>query len=129
MDYPRKVGSIVWLDVIVCSRLWVSPADIRNIITRGVEQADILKLSADEIEFIGEQSSLPARPLDKSWLNTVGDALLARGPRLVIITLGSHGALLLTEKHRVEIPQLPVRPVDTTGARDAFMAATLYQLV
>jgi fructokinase len=46
----------------------------------------------------------------------------------VIITLGAYGALLLTEKHRVEIPQLPVRPVDTTGAGDAFMGAILYQL-
>lgn len=128
MEYTRQVGSIVSFDVNVRSSLWASPADIRNIITRGVEQADILKLSTEEIEFTGEQSSLPAGPLDKSWLNTVGDALLARGPRFVIITLGAYGALLLTEKHRVEIPQLPVRPVDTTGAGDAFIGAILYQL-
>jgi sugar/nucleoside kinase (ribokinase family) len=128
MEHTRQVGSIVSFDVNVRSSLWASPADIRNTITRGVEQADLLKLSADEIELIGEQSSLSAGPLDKSWLNTVGDALLARGPRFVIITLGAYGALLLTERHRVEIPQLPVRPVDTTGAGDAFMGAILYQL-
>jgi fructokinase len=47
----------------------------------------------------------------------------------VIITLGANGALLLTAKHRVEIPSLPVRPVDTTGAGDAFIGAVLYTLV
>jgi fructokinase len=59
----------------------------------------------------------------------LGEALLEKGPRLVIITLGAEGALLLTANHRVEVPARPVRPIDTTGAGDAFMGAALYKLV
>src|SRR5207244_11489397 len=74
MEHTHQVESIVSFDVNVRSSLWAFPAHIRNTITMGAEQADILKLSADEIEFIGEQSSLSAGPLDKSWLTTVGVA-------------------------------------------------------
>ena len=129
MDHTRRIGSIVSFDVNVRPALWASRTDIRDTIVKAVERADILKLSADEAEFIGEQSSSPSEPLEKSWLNTLGEALLERGPRLVIITLGANGALLLTARYRVEVPPLPVRPVDTTGAGDAFMGAVLYTLV
>ena len=47
----------------------------------------------------------------------------------MIITTGANGALLLTARQRVEARQLPVRPVDTTGAGDAFIGAVLYRLV
>jgi fructokinase len=36
---------------------------------------------------------------------------------------------LLTASHQVEVPARPVRPLDTTGAGDAFMGAALYTLV
>ncbi len=128
MDHTRGVGSIVSFDVNVRQSLWASRVDIRDTIGKAVERADILKLSSDETEFIGEQSSSPSEHLEKSQLNALGESLLERGPCLVIITLGAKGALLLTAKHRVDIPPFPVRPVDTTGAGDAFMGAFLYSL-
>jgi len=129
MDYTRRVGSIVSLDVNVRPALWASHSDIHNTLAKAVERADILKLSAEEAAFVSEQSSLPKDPHERSWLNALGEALLERGPRLVIITLGAEGALLLTASHRVEVPARPVRPIDTTGAGDAFMGAVLYKLV
>jgi len=129
MDHTRQVGSIVSFDVNIRPTLWTSPATIQETIASAVERADILKVSADEIEYTNEQSFASSEPLERRRLNALGDALLERGPRLVIITLGANGALLLTAKHRVEVPSLPVRPVDTTGAGDAFMGAVLYQLV
>ncbi|MBV9230620.1 MAG: carbohydrate kinase [Chloroflexi bacterium] len=130
IEHTRHIGSIVSFDVNVRPALWESPADIRGTLAKVAKGVDILKLSADEVEFIREQSGLPTEPLlERDRLNKVGEALLEKGPRLVIITLGAHGALLLTDKHRVEVPSLPIRPVDTTGAGDAFMGAVLYQLV
>lgn len=50
--------------------------------------------------------------------------LLTRGPRSVVIKLGELGALLATRDHPpVHIPAVPVTPVDTTAAGDAFTAA------
>lgn len=126
MDHTRQAGSIVSFDVNVRPSLWASHAAIRDTIAKGVERADILKLSVDEAEFV---DGLPTDPPEKNWLNTLGESLLERGPRLVIITTGANGALLLTARQRVEVRQLPVRPVDTTGAGDAFIGAVLYRLV
>lgn len=123
MDYTRQTGSIVSLDVNVRPMLWASPAAIRDTIAKGVEHADILKLSSDESEFVSEPES------SSSGLYALAESLLERGPRLVIITMGANGALLQTARQRVEVRQLPIRPVDTTGAGDAFIGAVLYKLV
>jgi fructokinase len=123
MDYTRQVGSIVSLDVNVRPMLWASPTSIRGTIAQGVERADILKLSIDESEFVSEPGS------SSIGLDRLAESLLERGPRLVIITTGANGALLQTATQRVEVRQLPVRPVDTTGAGDAFIGAVLYKLV
>ncbi|HLH63353.1 MAG TPA: carbohydrate kinase [Ktedonobacteraceae bacterium] len=129
MEHTRRVGAIVSFDVNVRKSLWDSPSTIREIIAKGVERADILKLSVDEAEFVSDQVTEPANPPDSSWLTTLGEMLLGRGPRLVIITLGANGALLMTASQRVEIRPLSVRPVDTTGAGDAFIGAVLYTLL
>ncbi len=129
MDYTRKVGSIVSFDVNVRPALWSSHSDIHNTLAQAIERTDILKLSAEEAAFMSEQSKPPKNPHARNWLKSLGEALLERGPRLVIITLGAEGALLLTARHQVEIPARPVRPLDTTGAGDAFMGAALYKLV
>jgi fructokinase len=44
------------------------------------------------------------------------------------ITLGAKGTLLSVKSDIEIIPSIPVHPVDTTGAGDAFMGAVLYQL-
>jgi fructokinase len=129
MDYTRRVGSIVSLDVNVRPALWASHSDIHNTLAKAIERTDILKLSAEEAAYVSEQSSLPKDPHERSRLKILGEALLERGPSLVIITLGAEGALLFTASHQIEVPGRPVRPLDTTGAGDAFMGAALYTLV
>jgi ribokinase len=49
--------------------------------------------------------------------------LLDAGIRTVIATLGSDGLLLVTEAGARHIPAVPVPPVDTTGAGDAFIGS------
>jgi len=49
--------------------------------------------------------------------------LLDAGIRTVIATLGSDGLLLVTEAGARHIPAVPVQPVDTTGAGDAFIGS------
>lgn len=50
-------------------------------------------------------------------------AIAAMGPRTVIITLGSRGLLLFDRGGFTHVPAFPARPVDTTGAGDAFNGA------
>ncbi|MEW2496902.1 ribokinase [Streptomyces nodosus] len=55
-------------------------------------------------------------------------ALLALGPRSVVVTLGAEGALVATGETMVRVPSVKVDAVDTTGAGDAFTAALAWRL-
>lgn len=52
--------------------------------------------------------------------------LLAAGIGAVIVTLGAAGALFVGAGETIAIPPVAVRPVDTTGAGDAFLGAFAY---
>jgi ribokinase len=54
--------------------------------------------------------------------------LLERGPKTVILTLGSHGSLLVTPNQTELVPAEVVKAVDTTGAGDAFIGSLAYFL-
>lgn len=55
-------------------------------------------------------------------------ALLALGPRSVVVTLGAAGALVADADGAVRVPSMRVRAVDTTGAGDAFTGALAWRL-
>ena len=56
-------------------------------------------------------------------LDACVDALLDRGVRRIILTLGSRGAVLASRSGRVHVPAFAVSAVDTTGAGDAFIGS------
>jgi fructokinase len=55
-------------------------------------------------------------------------ALLEKTNSVFTITLGKEGTLLGFKNRTSLIPSIPVKPIDTTGAGDAFVGAVLYQL-
>jgi fructokinase len=87
---------------------------------RRVEQqvslSDVVKVSEEDLAWLypGDE---PA-DLARRWHDT--------GPAIVIVTLGSEGALAVGPKGNVVTrPAVPVRLVDTVGAGDAFTAGLL----
>jgi fructokinase len=63
--------------------------------------------------------------------NTVADAanlLLEKTDASFAITLGKEGTMLGLNNTTSIVPSIPVKPIDTTGAGDAFVGAVLYQL-
>jgi fructokinase len=129
IEYTRQAGSIVSFDVNVRPAFWSSDEALRETLVEVIERTDILKFSTEEAHFLDASGHAPLEPIERSQLNVLGDALLEKGPRLVMITLGPQGALLMTQKHKVEVEAVPVRAIDTTGAGDAFMGAVLYALI
>jgi fructokinase len=63
-----------------------------------------------------------------STLNDAVEQLLHKTNAVFTITLGKDGTLLGRNKTTHIIPSIPIIPVDTTGAGDAFVGAILYQL-
>lgn len=63
-----------------------------------------------------------------SLLNDAIQIFLEKTNSVFSITLGKDGTLLGCNGETVIIPSITVKPVDTTGAGDAFVGAVLYQL-
>ncbi len=62
---------------------------------------------------------------------TIADAaneFLQRTKAVFAITIGKNGTLLGVNGKTVVIPSIAIKPIDTTGAGDAFVGAVLYQL-
>jgi ribokinase len=67
-------------------------------------------------------SDLPVT--NEAQAETAARSLVARGIRTVIVTLGGKGALLVSAGQETKrIAAVPVTPVDTTGAGDAFIGS------
>jgi fructokinase len=93
-----------------------SPDAVRGRIESLVALADVVKASADDLDWL-----LPGRPPEQ-----VAEAWLAKGPSMVVITLGPAGLLAATRRAGVlRRPGRMVEVVDTVGAGDACMAALL----
>jgi fructokinase len=93
-----------------------SPDAVRGRIEGLVALADVVKASADDLSWL-----LPGRPPEQ-----VAESWLARGPALVVITLGPAGLLAATRQAGVlRRPGRLVEVADTVGAGDACMAALL----
>lgn len=56
------------------------------------------------------------------------EVLLKKTSAVFAVTLGSEGTLLGINNTTSIVASIPVKPVDTTGAGDAFVGAVLYQL-
>lgn len=83
-----------------------------------VEKAHLCKFSLEEAQLIS----------GKDDLEEACKAIHELGAQTVVITLGKDGTFISTSEHTSTVPSIPVTPVDTTGAGDAFIGCLLYQI-
>jgi ribokinase len=69
-----------------------------------------------------EIEALTGAPVAPEGMEAAARALRRRGPRMVIVTLGARGALVVDDDTR-NVPAFAVRAVDPTGAGDAFIGS------
>ena len=65
----------------------------------------------------------------KATLDDAVTVLLEKTKSIFAITLGNEGTLLGINNETFIVESISVKPVDTTGAGDAFVGALLYQLI
>lgn len=80
--------------------------------------ADIVKVSDEDLHWLVGSGDLAG----------LAHALLAKGPKLVLVTEGAKGAHAISANHQVFVPAQKVTPVDTVGAGDTFNAGILAAL-
>ena len=113
--YAREKGKLITFDPNLRLPLWDSPARAREAMLWAVSQADIVKISQEEVDFLWGCSPQEG-----------ADRLLAdHGVGLAMVTLGPEGCYV---KNRTgacygRCPKVQVR--DTTGAGDIFGGAAV----
>ena len=66
---------------------------------------------------------------DRDAMESAARGLVRRGAKNVIVTLGERGALIVNRLGKKYIPSFKVKPVDTTGAGDAFIGGLAFALL
>jgi fructokinase len=93
-------------------------AAYRARIERMVAQADIVKLSDEDLHWLEGQGDLTA----------LARGILRKGPKVVFITEGASGARAVTAGQDIFVAAQKVTVVDTVGAGDTFNAGVLAAL-
>jgi 5-dehydro-2-deoxygluconokinase len=101
------------------AQLWPSTEEARRWAERAMTRASIVVGNLDEVEM-----AVGSRDPDRA-----ADAILAQGPRLVVVKRGGDGAYARTATERVEVPVVPVEVVCGLGAGDAFGAGLVHGLL
>ena len=109
VSYDPNYRSSLWPDEETAIRNMLEPLPL----------VDILKVSDEEL------------PLLTGIVDpTEGSArLVEQGVRLVLVTLGAHGAFYRFDGHTGHVPGVPCVVGDTNGSGDTFFGAALSQLV
>lgn len=116
----RAGGKLVTFDPNLRRPLWRDLDEARRQMLWGMGQADVVKLSGEEGEFLF--SAGPER--------TACILLEEYGVALAFVTLGPEGCYCATRWHSCRIPApAGIRPVDTTGAGDIFGGAAVCRLL
>ncbi|MFF8387045.1 ribokinase [Streptomyces kanasensis] len=122
LEIPLETVVEVVRNLAPGSRFVLNPSPPRPLPPEVLAACDPLIVNEHEAKVILGGSAVGDAPED--WARN----LLAKGPRSVVVTLGSQGALVASAEGVSRVASVEVDAVDTTGAGDAFTAALAYRL-
>ncbi|AHG80409.1 Fructokinase [Mannheimia varigena USDA-ARS-USMARC-1388] len=112
----KQAGGYVSFDPNLRESLWKSLDEMKSVVNSVVSMADILKFSEEELTLL----------TDTETLEQATQAITAQYPeKLIIITLGKDGAIYYFNGKSQIVAGKALKPVDTTGAGDAFVSGLL----
>lgn len=118
--YAKERGKLLTFDPNLRLPLWPEPQQAREAMLWGLDQADIVKLSLEEVDFLwGLGAEEGARKL-----------LEEHGVELVFVTLGAEGCYFRNRNGAGYARYTgPLKVADTTGAGDIFGGAALSRIL
>lgn len=119
IDKACGAGVPVSFDVNHRTSLW-RDRDATPVYRHVASQATIVFAGYDEARLIAPEAT---------GVPEVAAAIAALGPSHVIIKLGADGCYALADGISTAHPAVPIRPVDTVGAGDAFVAGYVSEFV
>ena len=117
--YAKEQDKLITCDPNLRKPLWKSEDAAREQILWSLAQADVVKISDEEVEFLW--NCTPEEGADK--------LLTEFGVSLAMVTLGPKGCLLKTKNAVCQVASPKVNPIDTTGAGDIFGGSAVCRLL
>ncbi len=115
-SYAESKGKIVSYDPNYRPALWSSRQEAIKQMKSGVQYADIIKVSEEELSLIS----------DCAEIEQGAAYLLNKGVLLVSVTLGAKGCYYAHKNANGYLPTYNTKVIDTTGSGDSFMGALLH---
>ena len=118
--YAKSKGKLITYDPNLRKPLWQDLNEAKTQLTWGLSQADVVKISDEEVEFL---FGLGVTDGAKYILDTFG-------VQLVFVTCGADGCYFSNGTACGHVPGLSgIQVADTTGAGDIFGGSAVYQLL
>ena len=118
IKYIRSVSKAkISFDVNYRDDIFASPEEAKNAFMNVIRQVDIIKFTEEELTMLSEQDDIK-----------LGLTQLLNPHQIAVVTLGKDGSVFYSKDIFVQVPTYPLKPVDTTGAGDAFYSYFLYRL-
>ncbi|KAE8125262.1 hypothetical protein FH972_020093 [Carpinus fangiana] len=118
MEVARDAGALLSYDPNLRLPLWPSPEEAREQIMSIWDEADVIKVSDVELEFLTKSDKIDDASALSLWHPNL---------KLLLVTLGDHGCRYYTKNFHGAVEVFPVKTVDTTGAGDSFVGALLFK--
>lgn len=120
--HARESGLLISYDPNLRLPLWKDSDEAKKMMLKGLEYADVVKLSEEELEFLTGAKDVAAG---------LDDIFQSFDAKIVLVTLGEKGCIyrLRSGGSMVHRETIKVDTVDSTGAGDAFFGAFLWQIL
>lgn len=117
-EYIRNHSKcLISFDVNYRGDIFQSEEEAKEIFINAIKCVDIVKFTEEELELLTNQ---------KDVLN--GLKTLLNPNQVAVVTLGKDGSIFYSKDKFIKVSSYPLKPVDTTGAGDAFYSYFLYRL-
>jgi len=119
VKFAKDAGKWISFDPNLREPLWADMAEARNQILWGLSQADIIKISDYEVQWLwGLSPEEGAAKLFEEF-----------SPQMVFVTCGAEGCIYANKEGYGRAVCPKVTPKDTTGAGDIFGGSMMYSLL
>jgi fructokinase len=118
INLAKKHSLLISFDANIRHSLWENDEQIKREIIPLLYEADIVKLSVEEMYFLTSANDIQS---GLKVLKTFNIPLL-------VITLGDEGCWVVKKNDEIHVPAMEIEIEDTTGAGDAFVSGFLYNL-
>ncbi|KAF7813322.1 putative fructokinase-5 [Senna tora] len=116
MKAARAAGALLSYDPNLRIPLWPSPEAARSGIKSIWNEADFIKVSDNEVEFLTQGDAEDEKVVLSLWHDKL---------KMLIVTDGEKGCRYFSKKFKGKVPGFSVKAIDTTGAGDSFVGSLL----